>query len=164
MENLADSISGLLGALEVETPWGTLAHLISLLVLTASLAGLAWLAYRHPAEFVKRLCPGLVLLLLTVLASGMIWNAAVTVTEKTLLSLIPDAQWAHAEAMLAGVRVPYEWLVVVFGGGAAYFMLIHRLLHRFAAEFDPADLGRRTRGSAAARRSHAPHGAPSSMS
>lgn len=141
METFADAVE-LLGGLDSAAEGSASAQLVPLLVLTGSLAGLAWLACKRPAAFVEQICPRLALLLSVLLLGGLAWNAA---------------------GLGPGIPLSNTGLILAFGGGASYFFFLYRFLHRFAVEFERSALAQVARGSAAARKSHRAVGTRSSL-
>lgn len=164
METFLNATLGFFGGLGAEAQDGTSVRLIPLLVLAASLLGLAWLAYKRPAVFVQRICPYLALLLFALLVLGLAWNLAVSVAPGLLHDSAPFMAWIQTDALRDGLQFPHAWLLAVFGGGGAYFLFLYRLLRRFAAGFQPPALGRPPSGSPAARASHGATHSPPSLS
>lgn len=145
---------GLSGGVETGSEAFVPVGLTLLLVFAASVFGLAWLAYKRPAAFVERVCPQLALLFSGLLVLGVAWNVSLTVSGDTLLWHAASASWIHSDMLRDGGQLPYELLLVLFGGGAAYFFFLHRLLRRFAAEYEPPSLTQPPQGSAVARRTY----------
>lgn len=155
METFADVALGLLGGLQLDADARFSLRLLFLFILTVSLAGLAWLAYKRPALFVERICPRLASLLSVLLLIGLAWNAAVAISAGLLPRDASIMDGEQAQALRQGLQVSYEGLILGFGGGAAYFFFLHRLLHRFAAHLEPPALAQSPQCSAAGeRRSH----------
>lgn len=100
-----------------------LATIISSLVIMF-ISSLAYIAYKHPNYFLKKLYLPLLITSSIVLIFIIIWNIALSVAKNTLIELIPIEKVESASNLIISLEINWMVLVISYFALNIYFILL----------------------------------------